>query len=156
MLSLHHILLVVEQTGNQLLDPIDFDLLTHEWNIVVQVVEVAMVRHEEVILTLFLSQLTDLVLKLIWVLHPFEPTSQEVLAHCPTIQVIGIRVLKVMTLLSGVKPIAHVLVACLHIPMNCLSDIPCSNINNMSGSFGRIKLTSVFLRQICQANPREV
>ena len=123
--NVNDVLLLVEQIGNQLLDPIDLPLLTHEWEIIVQVMQVIRVRHitlQELILPSFLSQLTDAALKLVSVLHPFKPASWEVLANCPTIQVICIQVMKVSTLFPRIKPITHVLVVCLPILMNCLSD----------------------------------
>ena len=84
-----------------------------------------MVRHvnlQEVALSPLLSQLTDAALKLFQVLHLSEPASEEVLAHHPTIQVIGIQVLKVTIFFPRIQSIAHVLVVCLCVSMNCLSD----------------------------------
>ena len=61
--NMDHILLLVEKIGNQLLDPTDFHLLTHEKEIVMEVVEDAVVSHidlEEVVFSLpLLSQLTN-------------------------------------------------------------------------------------------------
>ena len=125
--NVNHILLLVVQIQNQLSDSTDLHLLALEQGIVVQVVQVIGVTNlylQEVTLPSFLSQLNDVVLKLVWVLYSFEPTSWEweVSTHHLTIQVICIQVLKVTTLFSTIKPIAYVLVACLHISMNCLSD----------------------------------
>ena len=121
--DVNDILLLVEEAGDQLLDPMDLHLLTHEGKVVMKVVKVVAIGYgnlQEVALTPILSQLTDAML--FWIFHPSKPTSQKDLAHHPTIQVICIQVLKVTTLLFGVEPIAHILVACLHVSMNDLSD----------------------------------
>ena len=123
--DVNHILFLVVQIGNQLSNFTDLPLLAHEWEIIVQVVQVIGVRNDnlqEVTLPSFLSQHTDAALKLIQVLHPVEPASEEILTHRPTIHVIHIQVLKVTTLFPRIKPINHVLVVNLHISMNCLSD----------------------------------
>ena len=120
---MNDILLLVIQIRNQLLESIDLLSLTHEWEIIVQVVQFVGVRKvnlEEVTLPSFLSQLTNAALNLIWILYPSEPAGQEVSTHDPVIQVIRIQVLK--TFFPRIEPIAHVLVACLHVSMNCLSD----------------------------------
>ena len=113
--SLNHILFLVERIRNQLLDPIDILLLPHKWEIIMEVVQVAVVRYvnlQEVALTPILSQLTDVPLELFWFAHPSEPTSWEALAHHSTVQIICIQVLKVKTLFPRIKSIAHVLVVC--------------------------------------------
>ena len=59
--DMDHVLLLVKQIENQLLDSTDFHLLTHKWEIIMEVVEVAMIRHvdpQEVPLPSLLSQLT--------------------------------------------------------------------------------------------------
>ena len=107
------------------LDFIYISLLAHEWDIIVLAVKVLRIRHinlPEVALTNLLSHLGNAALKLIWVVHPFESTSWKWLAHHSAIQVIRIQVLKVMTLFPRIKSIAHVLVVCLSISMNCLSN----------------------------------
>ena len=83
------------------------------------------VRHvnlQEVTFPSFHSQHTDVALKLAWILHPFELASGEVLAHCLTIHVIRMQILKVMTLFVRTEPITHALIVHLRISMNCLSD----------------------------------
>ena len=92
------------------------------------------VNLQEIALTLILSQLTDA--KLFQVFHPSKPASWKALAHCPTIQVICIQVHKVTTLFFRVKPIAHVLVVCLHISMNGLSDATSSTLLTQQQSVG--------------------
>ena len=117
--------LLVIQIQNQLLDSIDLPLLAHEQEIIVQVIQIIGVRNVElqkVTLLSFLCQLIDVALKLLWVLDPFEPTSQEVSTHCRIVQVICSQVLKVTNLFHRIEPIAHVLIVHLCIPMNYLSD----------------------------------
>ena len=66
--NVNDILLLIEQTGNQLLDSIDLHLLTHEQEIIVQVVRVVGVRNvslQEVTLPRFLSQLNYTALELL-------------------------------------------------------------------------------------------
>ena len=114
---------------------------------------------QEVTLPSFLNQFANVVLKLLWVLHPFQPTSQEVLTHHSTILILGIQVLKVMSLFARIEPFTHILLVCLHISMNCLSGATSSTLfkhQQHVGAFRSSKLTSVFLRQDCQANLREV
>ena len=128
---MNRILLLVVQIGNQLSDSTDLPLLTHKWEIVVQVVLIVGVRHihlQEVTLSSFFSQLADVVFELIWVLDPFKPASGEISNHHPTIQVIHIQVLKVTTLFPRIKHITHVLVVCLHVLINCLSDATSSTL----------------------------
>ena len=58
-------ILLVLQIWNQLSNSIGLALLTHEWEIVVQVMQIIRIRHislQEVALRSFLSQLTDVVL----------------------------------------------------------------------------------------------
>ena len=65
--DVNYILLLLIQIWNQLLDSIDFSLHTHEWEIIVQVVQVIRVRLiilQEVALPSFLIQLTDAPLSL--------------------------------------------------------------------------------------------
>ena len=111
--TVNDILLLVLQIWNQLLDSIDLPPLTHEWEIIAQVVEIIGVRNvnlQKVTINCFLSQLTDVALKVLWVLHPFKPASWEVLTHRPTIQVICIQVLKVTTLFPRIQPVTHLFV----------------------------------------------
>ena len=75
-----NILLLVEETEDQLLNPMDLHLFAHEWKIVMEVVKVATIGNinlQGVSLTpLLLSQLTDV--KLFWVLWPScAKSSQE-------------------------------------------------------------------------------
>ena len=82
---------------NQLSNFIDLPLLTHEWETVLQVVQIARVGNfnlQEVTLPSFLGHLADVALKLIWVLHPFQPINGKVSTNRPTIQVICIQALK--------------------------------------------------------------
>ena len=124
--NVNDILFLMEEIGDQLLSPMDLHLFAHEWKVVMEVMNVAMIRcinlhqHQEVALTLILNQLADV--KLFQVFHPSKPASLKALAHHPTIWVVCIQVLKVLTLLLGIKPIAQVLVVCLCILMKSLSD----------------------------------
>ena len=94
-----------------------------------EIMEVAMVGYihlQEVALIQVFAQLTDV--KLFKLFHPSEPASQKALVHHMAIQVIHIQVLKIMTLLFRVKPIAHALVVCSHVSMNGLSDAASSTL----------------------------
>ena len=76
--DMNHILFFVKQVGNQLLDPINLHLFTHEWKVAMEVMKVIRVRHihlQEVALSLLLSQLTEAPLELFQSFHPFEPTG---------------------------------------------------------------------------------
>ena len=117
------ILLLVEEIGNQLFYPIYLPFFAHKWKVVMEIVKVLGIRHtdcQEVTFIKVPCQLTDVALKLIWFAQPFEPTSWMALAHRPTIKIICIQVLKVMTLFPSIKPFIHVLIVRPHIGMNCL------------------------------------
>ena len=89
---------------------------------IVKGVRVKHVSLQEVTPTLLLGQLTDFTLNPFWVFNPLKPTGGKEPAHCPTVQVVGIQVLKVATLLSRIKPIIHVLVVRTCVSMNGISD----------------------------------
>ena len=116
---MNDILILVEEIKNQPLYPIDLLLFAHKQEIVMEVVKVSF---QEVTVTLILSQLTDVPLELFWFAHPFETASWTALAHCPTIKIICIQVLKVMTLFPRIELFIHVLIVPLHVLMICLGN----------------------------------
>ena len=87
-----------------------------------QVVGVRHVNFQKVTFVWVLYQLTYVTLKLIWVAAPFIPTSQKVLAHGPTVKIVSIQLLKVMTLLNRIELFIHILIVRLHVSTKCLSN----------------------------------
>ena len=77
---------------------------------------------QKVTLPSLLSELTDVAFKLIWVLHRFESASRRFLNHGPSIMIIGIQVLKVMTFFPRIEPVTHVLIVHPRVPINYMSD----------------------------------
>ena len=61
--DMNDILLHLEEIGDQLLNPMNLHLFTHEWKVIVQVMKVAMIEYvhlqEVALLMSALSQLTD-------------------------------------------------------------------------------------------------